>query len=185
MRRLPGGPQCPQRQGVRVSSYWLLTHCTCQALYCLHDLLCPCIVSDRKPPHTAFHSLLFPSPCHSGFAKSFPRLAVTLPRTGVACSGHVRSPPTPSMVSERARPLPVELKGTGITGTSSRGPDRGLVSHTSGRAPYPLPLTGQVGSAQPSGCSTDSESGLRFPHSHCTLPRDADSRVPRSLPKPN
>ena len=38
----------------------------------LHDILSPCIISDRKPRHPAFHSFLFSSPCHLGFARTFP-----------------------------------------------------------------------------------------------------------------
>ena len=83
------------------------------------------------------------------------------------------------------RKVTFQLKGTGITGTSSSGPNWGLVSQSSGRAPAPLPLTGQVGSPQLSCCCADSESVLRFLRSQCTVLWGADGWGPRSLSRLN
>ena len=56
---------------------WEESDTTEHTLRYLHDFLCPCLTSDRKPGHPAIHSLQVSSSCHSGFARVFPWLVVT------------------------------------------------------------------------------------------------------------
>lgn len=112
---LLGGSRCPQVQGARVASSWLLTHHSRQALCCLHYLRHPRITSYRRPLHAAPHTTLLLPPCHSGFPKNFPRLAATLPRAGSACCGHVCIvPPSSSCLKELVLGLGIpQLLGEG------------------------------------------------------------------------